>query len=693
MPQGRTTASAGQRAAAAVRDEVSGKPMLLESHTACSAVGAATIIGTVSKRARDRRHRPPHRRQDDSDAAEWTRRWLVAACFAVAALTLIVYLPARQFDFVNWDDPSYLTGNAHVQQGLTWANVRWAVTTGHTPYWHPLTWLSHMLDVTLFGMDAGAHHVTNLILHLANTLLVFYLLRRMTGAARPALFVAAVFGVHPLHVESVAWLAERKDVLSALFLLLTIAAYLRYLGRPSASRYGLVAAAYALALMSKPMVVTLPLVLLLLDFWPLRRVRRGSVGSLVVEKLPLFVLAAATAVATVIVQQHVGAVAALSALPVRVRLANAIVSAVAYIGKAIRPTHLAAFYPLRLHAAWLVAVAAALLVSATWLAWRLRTRAPYVLTGWLWYLITIAPVAGLIQAGQQGLADRFMYLPLIGLLIIAAWGISNMRLTAAPKWVAALAVVLACAAAARIQVYAWVNSTTLWEHAVAVTPPNSVAYEKLGDAVRERGDLAGAERLYRTALSLTAPADAGDRAITLNSLGLVLIDQGRLEEASRSFTEAVRLNPRFAEAQSNCGNALAGEGRYREAIEHYDAALGLDPLLTDAHVGLAGALVRTGQPATAVAHYRQALQAEPSLAEARSGLGAALTLLGQDSDAMTELTEALRLRPDLPSAHLNLAILLARQGRTADARQHLETALAIDPAYEPARRALERLKF
>jgi hypothetical protein len=231
-------------------------------------VGAATIIGTVSKRARDRRHRPPHRRQDDSDAAEWTRRWLVAACFAVAALTLIVYLPARQFDFVNWDDPSYLTGNAHVQQGLTWANVRWAVTTGHTPYWHPLTWLSHMLDVTLFGMDAGAHHVTNLILHLANTLLVFYLLRRMTGAARPALFVAAVFGVHPLHVESVAWLAERKDVLSALFLLLTIAAYLRYLGRPSASRYGLVAAAYALALMSKPMVVTLPLVLLLLDFWP-----------------------------------------------------------------------------------------------------------------------------------------------------------------------------------------------------------------------------------------------------------------------------------------------------------------------------------------------------------------------------------------------------------------------------------------
>jgi tetratricopeptide (TPR) repeat protein len=651
------------------------------------------IIGTVSKRVRDRRQRPPRSQRDDSDGAEWSRRWLATACFAVAALTLIVYLPVRRFDFVNWDDPSYLTGNPHVQQGLTWANVVWAITTAHTPYWHPMTWLSHMLDVTVFGMDPGAHHVTNLILHLANTLLVFYLLRRMTAAARPALFVAAVFGVHPLHVESVAWLAERKDVLSAFFLLLTIAAYLRYVQRPSPSQYGLVAAGYALALMSKPMVVTLPVVLLLLDFWPLHRLRRGSAGFLVVEKLPLFALAAATAVATVVVQQHVGAVAALSALPVRVRLANATVSGVAYIGKAIWPTHLAAFYPLRLHAAWLVAAAAALLASATWLAWRLRTSHPYVLTGWLWYLVTIAPVAGLIQAGQQGLADRFMYIPLIGLLIIAAWGISTVRLAAAPKWIAAIAVVLACAAAARVQVYAWANSTTLWEHAIAATPPNSIAYEKLGDAVRERGDVARAEKLYRTALGITAPTDVGDRAITLNSLGLVLFDQGKLEDASRSFSEAVRLNPGFAEAQNNCANALAGEGRYREAIEHYTAALRLDPLFTDAHVGLAAALISTGQPAAAVAHYRQALQAEPSLGEARSGLGAALTLLGQDSAAMTELTEALRLRPDLPSAHLNLAILLARQGRREEARQHLEAALAVNPDYEPARRALQQLKF
>ena len=648
----------------------------------------------MSKRVRGARHGARRTQRDGSGVSEWPRGWMFAACVAVAALTLVVYLPVRRFDFVNWDDPSYLTSNPHVQLGLTWANVAWAITTAHTPYWHPVTWLSHMLDVTLFGMNPGAQHVTNLVLHLANTLLVFYVLRRMTGAAGPALFVAAVFGVHPLHVESVAWLAERKDVLSAFFLLSTVAAYVRYVDRPSAGRYALVAVTYALALMSKPMVVTLPAILVLLDFWPLQRVRAGAVRGLVTEKLPLAALAVATGLATLIVQQRVGAVAALSALPVRVRLANAIVSGVAYVSTAIWPTRLAPFYPLRLHPAWLVAVDAAILVLATAFAWRVRNRHPYVLTGWLWYLVTIAPVAGLIQAGQQGSADRFMYIPLIGLLIIAAWSVANTRLTAAAaKWGLSVAVVLAFAAAARVQVSSWANSTALWEHAIAVTRPNGVAYEKLGDAVRERGDLDRAATLYRTALDLTAATDVGDRAITLNSLGLVLIDQGKLEDASRSFGEAVRLNPGFAEAQNNCGNALASGGRYRDAIDHYEVALKLDPRLTDAHVGLAAALVSTGQPTQAIAHYRQALQSEPSLAEARSGLGAALTLLGQDSEATTELTEALRLRPDLPSAHVNLAIVLVRQGRTADARQHLETALAINPDYQPARRALKQLKF
>lgn len=610
---------------------------------------------------------------------------------ALTGLTLFVYLPVRHFAFVNWDDPSYLTDNAQVQAGLSWPNVLWALTTTHSPYWHPLTWLSHMLDVTLFGMDPGAHHVTSLVLHALNTVLVFLVLRRMTGAAGPSAFVAAIFGVHPLHVESVAWLAERKDVLSTCFLLLTIGAYLRYVDRPTAPRYALIIACYALALMSKPMVVTLPLVLLLLDAWPLARFRSESAGRLVTEKLPLFAMAAATAVATVIVQRRVGAVAALSALPLRPRLANAIVSGVEYVWKAIWPAHLAPFYPLQLHPAWMVVAAGIMLVAATLLAWRARTRYPFIFVGWSWYLATIAPVTGLIQAGQQGIADRFMYVPLVGLSIIVAWSAARVRAPAI-RWSAAAAVVLALAVAARAQVWSWSDSTALWEHAISVTFPNSVSYEKLGDALRERGDLDDAQGRYQTALQLTQAGDVGERAIILNSLGLTLIDRGKLDEASRAFIEAVRLNPAFAEAQTNAANTLAGEGQYAEAIQRYRAALELAPTMTDAHVGLAAALVSFGKPADAVPHYRQALAADPSLAQAHSGLGGALTLLGDDAQAMSELTRALALRPDLPSAHVNMAVLLVHQGRTTEARQHLETALQIDPGYEPARRALAQLR-
>ena len=617
---------------------------------------------------------------------------ILGACAALAALTWIVYLPVRHFAFVNWDDPSYLTDNAYVQAGLTWPNVVWALTTTHSPYWHPLTWISHMLDVTLFGMDPGAHHVTSLVLHVVNTVLVFLLLRRMTGAAGPSAFVAAVFGVHPLHVESVAWLAERKDVLSTCFLLMTIGAYIRYADKPTAARYAGILVCYALALMSKPMVVTLPVVLLLLDVWPLRRFSARTSRSLVIEKLPLFALAAATAIATVIVQQRVGAVAALSALPARTRIANAIVSGITYVWKSIWPAHLAAFYPLQLHSGWTVATAAAALIATTFLAWRARARYPFIFVGWFWYLATIAPVTGLIQAGQQGIADRFMYVPLIGLSLIVAWSAARAQVAEAIKWAAAGVLVLALAATARAQVASWADSAALWEHAVAVTPPNSVTYQKLGDALRDRGDLEGARRGYEAALGLTRPGDIGERAIIQNGLGLVLVDEGNLAAASSAFGEAVRLNPAFAEAQNNAANTLAGQGRYAEAIARYEAALALAPGMTDAQVGLAAALLSTGRPAEAVPHYRQALAADPSLAQAHSGLGGALTLLGDDRQAMTELTRALELKPDLPSAHVNLAVLLARQGRTAEARQHLVTALQIDPAYEPARRALAQLR-
>ncbi|HEV8234655.1 MAG TPA: tetratricopeptide repeat protein, partial [Gemmatimonadaceae bacterium] len=506
-------------------------------------------------------------------------------------------------DFVNWDDQQYLTENSNVQAGLSWSNVVWAFTTTHSPYWHPLTWLSHMLDVTMFGMDAGWHHVTSLVMHIASTLLLFTLLRRMTRETGKSAFVAAIFAVHPLHVESVAWLAERKDVLSTLFLLLTIWMYVRYVERPSVARYLAVVCVYALALMAKPMVVTLPFALLLLDLWPLRRV--GRPAFLLLEKLPLLALAIGVSVATVIVQKEVGAVAGLDVLPIGARVENAIVGYVAYVSKTIWPTHLAPFYPLRTYPVWLIALAALVLAVTTAAAVLARRKWPFVTIGWLWYFVTVAPVIGLTQSGEQAMADRFMYVPMIGLLVIAAWGVPSILAGAVPVSTAgtrratnviAITSVLASAILAHAQTGYWTDSVTLWRHTVEVTDANYVAYENLGQALRERADLDGAIANYEQALQLLPPNSPGHESVIRDSLGLIIERKGRPEEAESYFADAVRLSPRFAEAQTNLGNALAAQGKFDEAIVHYRAALVLKPALTEALVGVGGALVREGRP-------------------------------------------------------------------------------------------------
>jgi tetratricopeptide (TPR) repeat protein len=552
--------------------------------------------------------------------------------------------------------------------------------------------MSHMLDVTLYGMDPGPHHVTSLIIHIASTVLLFLVFQRMTKAAGASAFVAAIFAVHPLHVESVAWLAERKDVLSTFFLFVTLWAYVRYAERPGWRRYLLVIVAYGLALMSKPMVVTLPFVLLLLDVWPLGRIRNWRPA--VLEKIPFFALALGTSVATFVVQKQVGAVAGLGVLPLPTRLANALVGYVTYVWKTVWPTRLAAFYPFRAQPAWQVWTAAAALAAVTVLAIRLRGRHPYLFVGWLWYVVTVAPVIGLMQAGEQARADRFMYVPMIGLLILVAWGSAQLPVFRRGNRlrIAAAAIVIACAVTAHAQVQHWSDSVALWEHTARVTDDNFIAYEKLGEGFRERGHFDAAQANYEKALTLVPTSSAGNRAIVLNGLGFVLIREAKFDEASARFAEAIRLNPGFAEAQNNVANVLAAEGRYAEAIEHYRAALRTAPDLTDALVGLGGALLSEGKPAEAIPEYRQALRLDPSVAQAHSGLGAALTLERQEGEAMTQLTEALRLQPNLTSAHLNMAVLLAQEGKLPEARQHLETALEIDPNYEPARRALARLR-
>jgi protein O-mannosyl-transferase len=620
-------------------------------------------------------------------------------CLVLVVLNLFVFARVGGFEFVNWDDPSYITENIHVQQGLSWSTVRWALTTAHSPYWHPLTWLSHLLDVSLFGLDPGGHHLTNLLLHIVNSLLLFGLLRRLTGHEWRSAFVAAIFAVHPLHVESVAWVTERKDVLSTCFLLLTIGAYSSYVRKPSRGRYAVMSVLFVLALMSKPMVVTLPVLLLLLDIWPLGRVGAGSEravwGWLLVEKIPVLVLAAATSVATVMVQRRVGAMASLAALSWTARLSNAIVGYGEYVWKTIWPANLAAFYPFRDYPVPLVVAVAVALGAVTIVAVALRQRTPALLVGWLWFVIALLPVTGLLQAGEQRIADRFMYVPMIGLLMILTWGLpalfeqSDDRERARSRAVLAVAstlVVLACAVAARAQTAHWRTSVDLWRHAVLATPESYIAYENLAQALRERGELEESRAMYERALSVAPAHSPAYVAVIQNSLGLVLTREGRPQDARARFEAAVAANPAFAEPHGNLGNALAAEGKYADAVEHYRIAIKLKPDFTEAQLGLGSALLSQGDAAEAIGHYREALKLDPSLAQAHNGLGASLAREGRDDEAMAEYEEALRLKPDLTTAHFNLAMLLVKRGRLADARRHAETALTIDPQYEPAHR-------
>ena len=503
----------------------------------------------------------------------------------LVSAVLVIYGQTGGYDFISYDDRTYVMNNPAIRNGITWESLRWAFTATYASNWHPLTWVSYMADYRFFGLNPKGYHVVNVVLHAANTVIVFLVLRVITGAVWPSAFVAALFGVHPLHVESVAWVAERKDVLSTLCWLLTMWAYARYAEHKSLGWYLAALGLFVLGLMAKPMLVTLPFVLLLLDWWPLRRIvfssgepPREPLGRLMLEKVPFMVLAAVSSVLTVIAQSSGGAVATLERFPIDVRLMSAVVSYVAYLQKTVWPVGLSVHYPHPGSAlsVWMVLAAAIILLAVTAAAIRWARSRPYVVVGWLWYLGTLVPVIGLVQVGDQAMADRYTYVPLIGVFIAVAWGARDLAsrwrsARWAVPWLATVLLVVLTVAAWN-QVRYWRDSITLYEHAVSVVEGDPLLHYNLANELRERGRLAEAAQHYEEALRFDP-----NHAAAHTNLGPILAQQGRLDDAITHYTAALRIKPELAEAHNNLGMLLAEHGKIEEAIPHFQEAVRIKP--------------------------------------------------------------------------------------------------------------------
>jgi tetratricopeptide (TPR) repeat protein len=644
--------------------------------------------------------KPPAQSQKPPVFAAWRLDLLIYLALLLA--TFAVYAQVRHFDFVNYDDADYTTGNVHVRQGLTAQGLEWALTSRDAANWFPVTWVSHMLDCQLFGFASGWHHLHNVLLHALAAILLCMFLERATGSRWRSALVAFIFALHPLHVESVAWVAERKDVLSACFWFLTLWAYVRYAERPGWGRYLAVASGLCLGLMAKPMVVTLPFVLLLLDYWPLARFG-ARWRKAIWEKLPLLGLSGAAAAITYLVQEHAGAV---KALPLGTRLANATLSCALYIVKTFWPTRLAVFYPYPRDFAILPILAAGVLLAVVTAGVIVfRRRFPYLLAGWGWFLVTLLPVIGLVQVGGQARADRYMYIPMVGLLIMLVWGAAEIL----ERWQAevvavplAAAACLACAALTWVQVGYWRNSETLFRHALEVTEDNSVANHNLGSYLMvSPGCLSEAFPYLEAAVRIDP-----DSAPAHTDLGSALARTGHLPEAIAQFEEAILLAPDAPIPHNNLGSALTEAGRVPEAIAEFQTALRLDPGYDEARRNLAAAqagpethrsrgiaLLKAGDSSGAIAEFESALRIDPNDADAENNLGVALSSFPErQREAIAHFEAAVRLRPDFADAQLNLGVALSGiPGRLPDALRHLEEAdrLRPDPELE---REIARLR-
>jgi len=557
----------------------------------------------------------------------------------LTSATLIAFEPLRLNQFIRYDDNDYITENQHVQGGLNLKSIKWAFTSTNAANWHPLTWLSHIIDCRLFGLNPKWHHLVNLLFHIANTLLLFWVLKDMTGAIWQSAFVAGLFALHPLHVESVAWAAERKDVLSTLFWLLTMASYVHYARGGGAKWYTMTLFLFAMGLMAKPMLVTLPFVLLLLDYWPLNRLTRQTVF----EKLPFFALSTASSIVTFFAQRSGGAVVNIDLLPLSMRLANTPVSYIKYIGKMFWPTKLAVLYPYfgdKL-SAWLVATSVLILLAVTILVVRLSSKHRYLPVGWFWYLGTLVPVIGLVQVGNQPLADRYTYVPLTGLFIIAAWVLPELlagwRHRKLLLGLSAASVLLILSVCTFSQVSRWRDSITLYEHTIAVTSDNVFAHY---------------------------------------NLGIALASQGRANEAINHYRQAIKIRPDYFEAYNNLGNLLSEQGKRDEAISNYRRVLEIKPDDAAAHYNLGVLLAQQGKFGDAIDNFNQALKAKPDYAEAYNNLGNTLLALNRLDEAVACYRQALHFKPDWPLPLNNIARILATHPdpKIRDPRQAIEAA-------------------
>ena len=601
-------------------------------------------------------------------------------CLALAAVTVAVYWRAGGFDFVNFDDPDYVTENPVVRRGLSLRGVIWAFSHFYASNWHPLTWISHMLDCQLFGLHPAGPHLVNVALHAVNGVLLFLLLQRLTGTLWRSAMVAAMFALHPLHVESVAWIAERKDVLSTFFGLMALLAYVKFSQKsakqlpsskfqvPSSRIWHVwITGLFALSLMAKPMLVTLPFVMLLLDVWPLQRIENIGIktflkpgfGKLVLEKWLWFILVAASCVATFFAQKAGGAVQSTEHFPLTGRVANAVTAYFEYVLKACWPVHLAVFYPLKLEQPiWQVALAAVFVLGVSIAAVMTIKQRPYFSVGWFWFLGTLVPVIGLVQVGNQAMADRYTYIPLTGLFIIVVWGAWDIlhKAKAAQIIAAATATVLLTALAATTvyQLQYWRNGFALFTHALAVTTGNAVAN---------------------------------------NNLGTLLVAQGNDSEGLAHYAEAVRFDPRDASFQNNYATALARAGRQDEAIEHYQAAIHDDPQFAKAYSNLGALLIEQHHVEAAVTNLNEAVRIDPENSKARNNLANALSVAGKLDDALIQYSEAVRLDPTNSAMRLNVGLALAKSGRVNDARAQFAEAVRLNPIFPEARYELGRTLF
>jgi tetratricopeptide (TPR) repeat protein len=623
--------------------------------------------------------------ESENSDVSWrdSRAAIATVCVFLIAMTWFVFGQTIRYDFVNYDDDTYVYANPLISSGLTIPGDIHAFSGEHSGNWHPLTTLSHMLDCQLWGSHAAGHHFTNIVLHTIAVVLLFLVLLQMTGALWRSAFVAAVFAIHPLRVESVAWISERKDVLSALFFMLTVSLYVRYVRYSSVGRYLAVVSSFALGLMCKPTLVTVPLVLLLLDYWPLKRFAgESSTRRLILEKIPLFALSAAVAGATL--WAHEKSIIHIERLPFMWRLGNGLITCLIYIKQMIWPARLAVFYPHPGHTlpVWEIVLAVVILLLASAGAITLRRKRPYFVTGWFWYLVMLLPVIGFIQVGSQGHADRYTYLSQIGLYILLAWASTDALASSLQRrivGVEASVAIIVLAWCAHIQASYWRNGEMLWSHAIAVTSENFIAHDGLGQFLLDHGRLDEAIDQFQIALNIDPKYP-----MARTNLGIALAKKGRIDEAIANLQTVLENYPNDAKARYNLGTALLKKGDSPSAITAFEKALAIQSRYPSAHYSLGMALDDSGRIDEAIAHYQKAAQEDPNFAEAYYLLGNDLFRRSRIDDAIAAYERALQSRPVYPEVENNIGLALLNGGRPGEAMAHWEHALANESNFVPA---------